>query len=167
MPRVYTTAQRPLDERFWEKVNKMGPISAHRPELGRCWNWKAGTDRKGYGRIALGRAVESGARYAHHVSFFMAIGKWPEPCCLHRCDNPACVRPSHLFEGTHADNVADKCSKERQPRGEAHGLSRLKERDVRMIRASARTHTEMARKLGVCRQTIANIRNGRTWGHVV
>lgn len=101
----------PLAERFWEKVDKAGPTPDHRPELGPCWIWTAGRDRHGYGQINVG--PEHGADGAPRVAFFLAEGRWPTPCCLHHCDNPACVRRDHLFEGTRADNNRDMARKGR------------------------------------------------------
>lgn len=110
--------RRALAVRFWEKVNKDGPVPAHRPELGRCWIWtgyrtKAPPRRKsggGYGRLYADGAV----RAAHVVAFFLAHGRWPDPWGLHHCDNPSCVKawadedgPAHVYEGTPADNVRD------------------------------------------------------------
>lgn len=99
-----------LYDRFWEKVDKNGPVPAHRPELGPCWVWTAGRSH-GYGLIYVDR---SGKTRAHRVSFFLKHGRWPQPCGLHRCDNRLCVRPSHIFEGTKADNVRDMDAKGRR-----------------------------------------------------
>lgn len=90
-------------ERFWALV-------ARSPRSRDCWNWTGATNgAKGYGRFGLrGWHV-----YPHRVSFAIAHGRWPEPCALHRCDNPKCVRPSHLFEGTIRDNNVDMVSKNR------------------------------------------------------
>lgn len=103
----------PLAERFWPKVDKNGPVAPHRPELGPCWMWTGGTDKKGYGRISIGRRSSGGMVVAHRVAFLLEHGRWPEPCALHHCDNPSCVRPEHLFEGTKSDNMRDCARKGR------------------------------------------------------
>lgn len=112
-------ATRPLEERFWAKVDKNGPVMPRMKT--RCWVWTASTDGCGYGWIGLGPG--RGLGKAHRLSFEMhngGIGE--ERCVLHHCDNPPCVRPDHLFEGTQKDNADDRERKGRgnQVRGDAH-----------------------------------------------
>lgn len=94
-------------ERFWEKV-EVGP--ALRPELGPCWVWAGSATQQGYGHIKMGSASP---RLTHRVALFLVFGTTPDRLALHRCDNPPCVRPSHLFEGSHLDNAADMTAKGR------------------------------------------------------
>lgn len=92
-----------LEERFWSKVNQSDE----------CWTWTASKDDKGYGKIGLpGR---KGWGFAHRVSYSLEHGVelTPDQKVLHRCDNPPCVRPDHLFLGTAADNAADMVAKGR------------------------------------------------------
>src|SRR5208337_1077039 len=91
----------PLAQRFWSKVNKHGPTV--RPELGPCWLWTGALREGRYGTMTITRNNQR----AHHVAFFLEYGRWPVPCCLHKCDVPLCVRFSHLYEGTQQDNVND------------------------------------------------------------
>ena len=91
-----------METRFWAKVNKTDG----------CWVWMASGNR-GYGVIAMpgrsGRMV-----YAHRYSYELHYGAFDQSLLvLHHCDNPACVRPDHLFLGTHLDNQQDKVSKGR------------------------------------------------------
>ena len=97
--------------RFWPKVNRDGPIPAHCPELGPCHIWTGAHEPGGRGQLRIGRRSE----YAARVAFLLHYGRWPEPCCLHKCDggNIGCVRWDHLFEGTKADNTADMMRKGR------------------------------------------------------
>lgn len=74
-----------------------------------CWEWTAGADRKGYGTITVGGRKVG----AHRFSYRLFVGEPGELFVLHRCDNPICVRPDHLFLGTHADNMRDMRSKGR------------------------------------------------------
>jgi hypothetical protein len=92
---------RPVEERFWEKVDKTGD----------CWVWKAHLLYNGYGRFSINLKTE----YSHRVSWFLEYGEWPKgKHVTHICDNPACVRPDHLVLGTVADNMADRNAKKRQ-----------------------------------------------------
>lgn len=99
---------RPEEERFWEKVDKSGE----------CWIWLAAKLPKGYGLFKLGGRYV----YAHRYSWQLANGALAgERDVCHQCDNPNCVRPSHLFVGSRSDNMQDSV---RKGRGRwQHGLS--------------------------------------------
>jgi hypothetical protein len=84
----------------------------------------------------------------------------------HRCDTPACIEPTHLEPGTHADNRRDCVERGRQAKGTGNGRARLKEEDIRAIRASKLALVDLAWAYGVDRTTIAAIRQGKTWKHV-
>lgn len=151
--------QRPLAERFWSKVDRTGGPDA-------CWPWTGSRIRQGYGRINIDGALV----LTHRVAFFLAFERWPA-CALHKCDNPPCCNPSHLFEGTYADNAADREAKGRgnQPRGSANPRAKLSEADVRAIREDARrgeAHSLIARRYGVSAHAIYSVVLRRTWAHV-
>ena len=148
-----------LSDRFWSHVEKSDT----------CWLWRKSRDRQGYGQFGV---ITSRYKLAHRVAWELTYGPIPKGSkVLHRCDNPPCVRPDHLFLGSQADNVHDMIAKGRQHdlKGEEHPLARLTEDDVHAIRAmhanGART-TELATRFHVQRGAISKIVHGRTWRHL-
>jgi hypothetical protein len=146
--------------RFCSKVKRGGPDD--------CWEWQGYRDRMGYGQVGM-----SGPRrneYAHRVAWMIVNGPIPDRMCvLHRCDNPACCNPAHHFLGTRSENMADKVRKGRQHRGERHPRARLDEHHVRAIRSMREgglTHQRIADAMGVSRNTVTCVLNGRNWKHV-
>ena len=100
--------------RFWNQVNKQGPVPStvactKFPEIAgtSCWFWTRSTTRNGYGKTFFeGRQVT-----AHRVSWFLTHGSWPEECACHKCDNPPCCNPDHLFDADQSANVVDMYEK--------------------------------------------------------
>lgn len=124
---------------FWSNVNKDGPVPEHMPELGPCWVWTAGRFACGYGQFAKGRP----SRYAHRISWALANGPVPDGLwVLHKCDNRPCVRPDHLFLGTHADNMRDMVEKGRSTVGDRNGSRLHPERLRRGDNHPSRTRPE-------------------------
>ena len=148
--------RRSLADRFWEKVKK-----------GRgCWLWQASFFRDGYGQIRDGRTN----RRAHRVAWKLTNGLVPDGLhVLHHCDDPACCNPRHLFLGTAQDNMADKCTKNREARGEKQGLARLTEKKVRQLRRLEGTITrrQLAEKFDISYPTVGDVLRRRTWRHVI
>lgn len=162
----------PLEKRFWSRVLKTDE----------CWVWQGTVDRDGYGHIKHnGKNVRS-----HRVAYILQIGEITDGLFVcHHCDNPACVRPDHLFLGTCSDNMKD-CTRKgrntfdvhpefrcipgnRQRLGEKNGRSRLTPELVKLIRqlsADGESCRGIARRLGFGGRTIDCVLKGITWKHV-
>ena len=99
-----------LEERFWNKIDKNGPIH---PVLGtRCWLWTGAHQTFGHGVIRLKDTKKN--KLVHRLSYEIHYGSIPEGLnILHRCDNPPCCNPEHLFAGTQKDNIQDAIKKGR------------------------------------------------------
>ena len=134
----------PLTDRFWSRVDKHGPVLS--PKLGPCWLWTGAKDQDGYGQIWF----ENKQCKAHRIAWFLTAGEWPEPFALHRCDNPTCVRFSHLFQGTPKDNTDDMVEK-----GRASFLRGPWK--IRCKRGHLRTRTNVS-KQGACKLCIKELR---------
>jgi len=152
------------EERFFSNINKSGPVPSCDPSLGPCWLW-TGRSRNGYGALYFyGRE-----RMASAVSYELAHGQ-PIPDSrhvLHKCDNPPCVNPTHLYLGTPADNSRDKVSRGRQAWGEKIGVAKLSAvqvLDIRSLLEQGNTTTSLAKRFGVNQSTISRIKNGKRWG---
>jgi DNA-binding XRE family transcriptional regulator len=156
---VYAHRRAVVSERFWSKVERRGPDE--------CWPWLANRNEKGYGRFR-GAGRGGGDLKAHRVAWELTHGP-TDLQVLHRCDNPPCCNPDHLFLGTNLDNVHDSISKGRKPIGSRNPSARLTEeaiREVRRLRTQGTTQTEIARRLGVHSSTISAIDRGVAWRHV-
>lgn len=144
---------------FWSKVNKDGPIPKHRPELGPCWIWIGKIRPNGYG-MSWNGASHKEIR-AHRASYFIEFGYTHLDVC-HRCDNPPCVRPSHLFAGTKRDNLHDMHSKGRQ----FTKLTESQVLEVLSLRAGGMTKQALSDLFGVSMGCIGHIYKRRHWKHI-
>lgn len=97
-----------------------------------CWVWQGLTDRAGYGRVYDGDRVQAAHRYSYKT-WVKSITS--EEFVLHKCDNPPCINPEHLFVGDDISNTADKMTKKRQANGELKSNHKLSDRDIANIRA--------------------------------
>lgn len=134
----------PAADRFWPKVAKGKP--------GKCWEWQAARDPLGYGffRMVPGEPMWR----AHRAAWVLTHGPIPENLILcHRCDNPPCCNPKHLYLGTHADNMADKSARGRSSTtpphyGESSPSAKVTAAQVAAIRAAYAAGGVSQRELG-------------------
>lgn len=143
---------------FWSRVDKDED----------CWLWTGAKDSNDYGLVGRSRRMLR----VHRVAWEFTYGR-PIPeglCVLHRCDNPPCVNPDHLFLGTKADNHADSVAKNRHSFGERNGMAKLTFREVRFIRkayaAGLGTHRKLADRFGVSQDTIWKVVRRKSWKSV-
>lgn len=144
---------KPLAERFIEKM-EIDPAG--------CWTWNGSVNANGYGSCWDGERAETASRLSYRL-FVSAI---PDGLfVLHRCDNPLCVRPSHLFLGTHADNMADRNLKGRAAKlaGELNPRAKLSAAAVQEIRRSGLRTSELAKRFDVSPTTVQRARSGKGW----
>jgi hypothetical protein len=138
-----------------------------------CHLWMGYLNANGYGETNF-KGHSTNSTLAHRIAWELFVGKIPEGLgVLHRCDNPACVNPEHLFLGTQADNMWDMSRKGRWgirqlPKGRDHHRwnAKLTDEDVLTIRKDARPHTAIAKEYGVDPATISNVKTGKSYVHV-
>ena len=146
MPRTNT------EKDFWSRVDKSET----------CWIW-TGSSRRGYGCFLMNRQRFQ----AHRFSWKLKNGDIPTgKLVLHKCDNPPCVNPDHLFLGNQLLNRADCVLKGRQARGSGSGMAKLTEELVLAIRAADGTQRSIARRFGVSASNVNFILSRATWKHV-
>ena len=152
----------PLDERL--KANMVVNVTTG------CWEWQ-GSKRNGYGRITIGSRKDGTRRVAmaHRVSYELFKGEIPDGMEIcHKCDNPCCINPNHLFAGTRQDNIDDREQKGRNnpPKGEHNGRAKLTKSQIVEIRQKHQqgaTLRGLGREYGVNKTTIADIVSGKHW----
>lgn len=136
---------------------------------GEHWMWTGTQDGKGYGLVWDGRVGKN--RYAHVVAWELEYGQSADGKVVrHDCDIPLCVRPTCLLIGTHADNVADKVGRNRQPKGSSHGIAKITEEQVLELRAlyasEAWSQKRLAKRFGIAQGNVSLIVNRKAWAHI-
>lgn len=147
---------------FWNKVQKTDD----------CWIWAGARNKDGYGSARAGSRTVG----AHRLAWLLAYGSSPGSLCVcHKCDNPSCVRPDHLFLGTIKDNNTDRSMKgrtrtrwtpeRRQPadRNPNSKLSTAAIQDIRQRRIKGERLAALAQAFGVDQSTISKVCRGETW----
>lgn len=172
-----------LEERFWSKVG-CGVSTA-------CWDWNASKRGKGYGSLRVGsrRDGTSRSESAHRLAWTFTHGPIPDGLCvLHRCDNPPCCNPDHLFLGTVRENNQDRNQKGRTARltgdnnpsrkkpeclvrGDQHRrpnatITPEAVRDIRTRYGAGETQSSIARDYSLHQVQVSRIVRGTRWGHV-
>lgn len=141
--------------KFWQLVDKDGPVI--RPELGNCWTWVGGMLADGYGYFSHPTMSEN---RAHRAAWVLENGPINSTVhVLHKCDNPPCVRPEHLFDGDHQENMLDMHAK-----GRSHSL--LTWESVRQLRddhSRGFPPRELMKKFGIKYGTLYEAIRGKTW----
>lgn len=144
-------------------------LYARRNIVGECWNWTGSCIKSGYGQIWVNGKMPLVTR----VSWEMHRGPIPDGLFVcHKCDNPKCFNPDHLFLGTAKDNSDDKHKKGRANNpakarfGEQHGMSKLTLDAVREIRSRTSKPIHLAEKFGVSERCIEDVLIRKTWKHV-
>ena len=160
----------PVEQRLWGRVIK------HQDGIG-CWEWTGTKTNYGYGQLSVNGKLTR----AHRLAYKIVIGEIPEGLhVLHKCDNPSCVNPDHLFVGTHQDNMRDMNQKGRNKiktgvaaRGSSVFGAKLTEGDILQIKDmyvrngyKNSNSRELAEKFGVDKSTIIRIVKGKIWSHV-
>ena len=152
--------------RFWKKVIKTKSDD--------CWEWTAYKNKKGYGQLGLGSRGE-GTILAHRASYLIHNKSLcTNLMVLHKCDNPSCVNPEHLYQGTASDNTKDMIKRNRSvfggynpASGEKNSNSKLTGNQIKNIRKEIRHMScrQLGKKYGVAHSTIARIIRGETWNN--
>lgn len=138
-------------EDFWGKVSKNIETS--------CWEWTGKLNNQGYGTFQF----RGKRRLVHRISYRIKYGKFPKDLFVcHRCDNPKCVNPDHLFLGTAKDNMNDAAVKGRAARKYTADVVM---KAVKLVR-SGLNRKETAKIVGMSHALVVQIMNGWVWGHV-
>lgn len=149
-------------KRLWSKVNII--------EDNKCWEWIASRDRHGYGYFSVTRDKITKNSTSSRATYIAVNGPIPDGLFVcHKCDNPPCCNPKHLFLGTPKDNAHDMIKKGRQATG-LRALGRYKispeiANDIRGLRIAGWKYKDLMSKFQLCKSTISYICNKKTWNH--
>ena len=173
MPRKHST------ESHIESIRRRLLEKIHVNEATGCWEWAGFIPPypRNYGRLAVNKK----SRETHRLMYEVTFGQVPDGFCVcHKCDVRKCVNPDHLFLGTKADNAADAKAKGRMASGEKHGSKTHPEsrpngennhakltweqvREIRALLLSGISFSKVAKRFGIGKTAVANIKHGRKW----
>jgi hypothetical protein len=139
----------------------------------KCWNWQGYLASDGYGVLLVNADTPTGytTARAHRLMFEAVKGNIPPGMMVcHKCDNPACVNPAHLWLGTAADNSRDMVNKGRKKKGVEHHNAKLSVEtvlEIRQIHASGTaTLPELAKRFALAVSHVHRIVTRKSWGHI-
>lgn len=133
-----------------------------------CYEWIGKKNNDGYGTLTIDKKTSSVHRYMAALSLGFDIKS--ELCVLHKCDNPCCINPEHLFIGTQEENIQDMVRKKRIRVGSSKPLSKLNEDSVKKIKElllAGMFQYEIAKMFNIDRTIISRINTGEAWKHVL
>jgi len=147
----------PIEARIWSKVTKSA----------RCWNWNGSKSPFGHGYIRLpgrkGKLV-----MVHRIIFELYRGEIPKGMSvLHRCDNPACVNPEHLWIGTKSENTYDMIVKGRYKGGHGRALNHAQVLEIRRLHSNGFSVSQLSKMFSICKRQIWKIHTGRSWKSIL
>jgi len=148
-----------IKQKFWKNTNKK--------KSNECWDWMPCRDKTEYGALFINQKKHKAHRYSYELHY----GKIPKGKIIcHRCDNPSCVNPNHLFLGTHADNSADRSAKNRHAYGEKTGSSKLTVKqvlDIKELLDKKIKYKVVKKKYNISCSTVYCIKSGKYWKHAI
>lgn len=154
----------PAKGQFLTFAERAARLAKRNPSNG-CLEWQGVVDAGGYGCTTFHNVRMA----AHRAAWIEVKGSIPEGLqVLHRCDNPRCIDPSHLFLGTNADNHQDKIRKGRQARnaGTKNGHAKLTPEQIAAIRSDPRKQGVIAAEYGIHQASVSDIKRGKSWRHL-
>lgn len=157
-----------LKKRFWSRIRTK--------DINECWEWEGAHCPNGYGQMKIpkSRKLITVTRLSLAIAENLNFLPSPKILCCHKCDNPKCVNPNHLFWGTHYDNQMDSVNKGRSKpgfnktnqQGESNVNAKLTKKNVEEIRTllgQNKSNRSIAETFGVTHSTISSIKKNKTW----
>jgi len=133
-------------------------------DINKCWEWGAAKTSKGYGVFSWSK---KGQCRAHRFAFKLYNGREPNDLVLHSCDNPSCVNPAHLSDGSHGENMKQMAKRKRAAREGRHHKAKLNFNEVMAIiflhKSGEYSTRELSSQFNISQPTIAAIVQGKLW----
>ena len=147
-----------IEERFWPKVDKNGPL--HSVLCTRCWIWKGSRLPSGYGKMRIGGRAGRDVG-AHRISWEIHNGESISDnlCALHKCDNRWCVNPDHIYIGTHGDNMYDREKRNPGTSGRINKFSIAEIRNMKGMYKSGISQVDIATKFNTTQPYVSTLIN--------